>query len=208
MWQELVIIKDKKLLILLHGYGANGMDLMPIGDYIKKAVTKFELDYSAPDAFEICDANPYGFQWFKLSPDRDYSYNAEVEKVSAKVLTDIIIQETQNHHIKISDVILCGFSQGGMVALSTSLTTKDKPLATICLSGLLVDNINPIGEMQPNILVLHGEEDDILPIDFYNKTKQQLDDHGIEYQAKSYPNLGHSISQDELDDLIIFLENL
>ena len=208
MWQELIIIKDKKLLILLHGYGANGMDLMPIGDYIKKAVTKFELDYSAPDAFEICDANPYGFQWFKLSPDRDYSYNAEVEKVSAKVLTDIIIQETQNHHIKISDVILCGFSQGGMVALSTSLTTKDKPLATICLSGLLVDNINPIGEMQPNILVLHGEEDDILPIDFYNKTKQQLDDHGIEYQAKSYPNLGHSISQDELDDLIIFLENL
>ena len=43
------------------------MDLMPIGDYIKKTVTKFELDYSAPDAFEICDANPYGFQWFKLS---------------------------------------------------------------------------------------------------------------------------------------------
>ena len=201
-------MKHKKLLILLHGYGANGMDLMPIGDYIKKTVTKFELDYSAPDAFEICDANPYGFQWFKLSPDRDYSYNTEVEKVSAKVLSDIIMQETQNHHIKISDVILCGFSQGGMVALSTSLTTKDKPLATICLSGLLVDNINPIGEMQPNILVLHGEEDDILPIDFYNKTKQQLDDHGIEYQAKSYPNLGHSISQDELDDLIIFLENL
>ena len=201
-------MKHKKLLILLHGYGANGMDLMPIGDYIKKTVTKFELDYSAPDAFELCDANPYGFQWFKLSPDRDYSYNAEVEKVSAKVLSDIIMQETQNHHIKISDVILCGFSQGGMVALSTSLTTKDKPLATICLSGLLVDNINPIGEMQPNILVLHGEEDDILPIDFYNKTKQQLDDHGIEYQAKSYPNLGHSISQDELDDLIIFLENL
>lgn len=201
-------MKHKKLLILLHGYGANGMDLMPIGDYIKKTVTKFELDYSAPDAFEICDANPYGFQWFKLSPDRDYSYNAEVEKVSAKVLSDIIMQETQNHHIKISDVILCGFSQGGMVALSTSLTAKDKPLATICLSGLLVDNISPIGKMQPNILVMHGEEDDVLPIDFYNKTKQQLDDHGIEYQAKSYPNLGHSISQDELDDLIIFLENL
>lgn len=201
-------MKDKKLLILFHGYGANGMDLMPIGDYIKKAVTKFELDYFAPDAFEICDSNPYGFQWFKLSPDRDYSYNAEVEKVSAKVLSDIIIQETQNRHIKISDVILCGFSQGGMVALLTSLTTKDKPLAAICLSGLLVDDINPIGEMQPNILVMHGEEDDVLPIDFYNKTKQQLDHHGIEYQAKSYPNLGHSISQDELDDLIIFLESL
>ena len=201
-------MKHKKLLILLHGYGANGLDLMPIGDYIKKTVTKFELDYSAPDAFEICDANPSGFQWFKLSPDRDYSYNTEVKKVSAKVLSDIIMQETQNHHIKISDVILCGFSQGGMVALSTSLTAKDKPLATICLSGLLVDNISPIGKMQPNILVMHGEEDDVLPIDFYNKTKQKLDDHGIEYQAKSYPNLGHSISQDELDDLIIFLENL
>ena len=201
-------MKDKKLLILLHGYGANGMDLMPIGDYIKKAVTKFELDYFAPDAFEICDSNPYGFQWFKLSPDRDYSYNAEVGTVSARVLSDIIIQETQNRHIKISDVILCGFSQGGMVALSTSLTIKDKPLATICLSGLLVDNINPIGEMQSNILVMHGEEDDVLPIDFYNKTKRQLDDHGINYKAKSYPNLGHSISQDELDDLIIFLENL
>ena len=55
---------------------------------------------------------------------------------------------------------------------------------------------------------MHGEEDDVLPIDFYYKTQQQLDHHGIEYQAKSYPNLGHSISQDELDDLIMFLENL
>ena len=62
-------MKHKKLLILLHGYGANGMDLMPIGDYIKKTVTKFELDYSAPDAFEICDANPYGFQWLNY-PDQ------------------------------------------------------------------------------------------------------------------------------------------
>ena len=45
-------------------------------------------------------------------------------------------------------------------------------------------------------------------IPFFYLLKKQLDDHGIEYQAKSYPNLGHSISQDELDDLIIFLENL
>ncbi len=208
-WQGIrIIMKEKKLLILLHGYGANGMDLMPIGDYVKNAIKKFELDYFAPDAFEVCDSNPYGFQWFKLSPDREYSYNGEVEKVSTKVLSDIIIQETQNRQIRISDVILCGFSQGGMVALSTSLTIKEKPLATICLSGLLVDNIHPIGETQPNILVMHGEEDDVLSIDFYHKTKQQLDDYGIEYQAKSYPNLGHSISQEELDDLIIFLDNL
>ena len=201
-------MKNKKLLILLHGYGANGMDLKPIGDYVRNAITKFELDYFAPDAFEICDSNPHGFQWFKLSPDRNYSYNAEVEKVSVKVLSDIIVHETQNRNIKISDVILCGFSQGGMVALSTSLTIKDKPLATICLSGLLVDNVYPIGEVQPNILLMHGEEDDVLPIDFYSKTKQKLDECGIEYQAKSYPNLGHSISQEELDDLILFLEKL
>ena len=59
-------MSDKKLLILLHGYGANGMDLMPIGDYMKNAVTRFDLDYFAPDAFEVCDSNPSGFQWFQL----------------------------------------------------------------------------------------------------------------------------------------------
>ena len=201
-------MSEKKLLILLHGYGANGMDLMPIGDYIKNAVTRFDLDYFAPDAFEVCDSNPNGFQWFQLSPDRNYSYNNVVHNVSAKVMSDIIVPEAKKRQIKISDLILCGFSQGGMIALSTMLTTKDKPLATICLSGLLMNNINPKGQTQSNILIMHGEEDNVLPIDFYYKTIQQLDDRGIKYQAKSYPNLGHSISQEELNDLVIFLENL
>ena len=201
-------MSEKKLLILLHGYGANGMDLMPIGDYIKNAVTRFDLDYFAPDAFEVCDSNPNGFQWFQLSPDRNYSYNNEVHNVSAKVMSDIVVPEAKKRQIKISDLILCGFSQGGMIALSTMLTTKDKPLATICLSGLLMNNINPKGQTQSNILIMHGEEDNVLPIDFYYKTIQQLDDRGIKYQAKSYPNLGHSISQEELNDLVIFLENL
>lgn len=200
-------MSDKKLLILLHGYGANGMDLMPIGDYMKNAVTRFDLDYFAPDAFEVCDSNPNGFQWFQLSPDRNYSYNNEVHNVSAKVMSDIVVPEAKKRQIKISDVILCGFSQGGMIALSTMLTTKDKPFATICLSGLLVNDINPKGQTQSNILIMHGEEDNVLPINFYYKTKQQLDDQGIKYQAKSYPNLGHSISQEELNDLVIFLEN-
>ena len=123
-------------------------------------------------------------------------------------MSDIVVPEAKKRQIKISDVILCGFSQGGMIALSTMLTTKDKPLATICLSGLLVNDINPKGQTQSNILIMHGEEDNVLPIDFYYKTKQQLDDQGITYQAKSYPNLGHSISQEELNDLVIFLENL
>ena len=57
-------MSDKKLLILLHGYGANGMDLMPIGDYVKNTITNFELECLAPDAFDVCDSNPYGFQWF------------------------------------------------------------------------------------------------------------------------------------------------
>ena len=201
-------MSDKKLLILLHGYGASGMDLMPIGDYLKNAVTRFDLDYFAPDAFEVCDSNPNGFQWFQLSPDRNYSYNNEVHNVSAKVISDIVLPEAKKRQIKISDLILCGFSQGGMVALSTMLTTKDKPLATICLSGLLMNDINPKGQTQSNILIMHGEEDNVLPIDFYYKTIQQLDDRGIKYQAKSYPNLGHSISQEELNDLVIFLENL
>ncbi len=201
-------MSDKKLLILLHGYGANGMDLMPIGDYVKNTITNFELECLAPDAFDVCDSNPYGFQWFKLSPDRNYSYNSEVNEVSKKVMSDIILRETEKRQMKISDVILCGFSQGGMIALSTTLTTKDKPLATICLSGLLVKDINHVGKTQPNILIMHGGEDDILPIDFYYTTKQQLDKLGIEYQAKSYPNLGHSISQEELNDLILFLENI
>ena len=201
-------MSEKKLLILLHGYGANGMDLMPIGDYIKNAVTRFDLDYFAPDAFEVCDSNPNGFQWFQLSPDRNYSYNNEVHNVSAKVMSDIVVPEAKKRQIKISDLILCGFSQGGMIALSTMLTTKDKPLATICLSGLLMNDINPKGQTQSNILIMHGEEDNVLPINLYYKTKQQLDDQGIKYQAKSYPNLGHSISQEELNDLVIFLENL
>ncbi len=199
---------DKKLLILLHGYGANGMDLMPIGTYLENALLSLDLDYLAPDAFQQCDANPYGYQWFKLSPDKNYSYNDELSEVSKRLFLEIIQPEIDKRGMGMADVILCGFSQGGMLALSTTLTAKEKPLATICLSGLLVNEIKPIGDDQNNLLIMHGDRDDVLPIDFYYKTIKLLDGFGIEYEAKTYSNLGHTISQDELNDMRIFLENL
>ena len=81
-------MSEKKLLILLHGYGANGMDLMPIGDYIKNAVTRFDLDYFAPDAFE------YGHQTRKQHRQSSPCFSQALE-------VRHFLQSTPAHHGKI-----------------------------------------------------------------------------------------------------------
>jgi predicted esterase len=77
--------------------------------------------------------------------------------------------------LDISDVILCGFSQGGMISMAVGLRSIEKPLAVISLSGLLMNEIIPVGKQQPNILMMHGRLDEVVPIDFYENSKNQLD---------------------------------
>jgi phospholipase/carboxylesterase len=198
--------QKKKLLILFHGYGSDGKDLEPIGTFIKENIPN--IDFISPNGFEICNANSLGFQWFHLSEDRQYIFSEDVKSASIRAFQEFVIHQVKSRDIEVNDVILCGFSQGGMLALSIGLSMPDKPFLVICLSGLLLDNINISGKDQPNILILHGEDDNVLPIDYFNQTLNKLRKLDINFNYKSFKNLSHSISFKELEYLVEYLKVL
>lgn len=201
-----MVLPKKKLLILLHGYGSDGKDLEPIGSHIKKNIPN--LDFISPNGLETCTVNPSGYQWFHLSQERNYEFNKDVKNAVEMVYKGFITDQIELRGIGIEDVILCGFSQGGMLALAIGLSLPEKPLLVVSLSGLLLDKINIVGKDQPNLLLLHGEDDSVLPIDNYYKTINNLRQNDIKYSSKSFNNLAHSISLEELDYLIDYLKDL
>jgi phospholipase/carboxylesterase len=197
--------QNRKLLILLHGYGSDGKDLEPIGSYIKKNIPS--LDFISPNGLEICAVNPSGYQWFHLSQERNYEFSEDVQNSVETLYHGFITEQIELRGIKIEDVILCGFSQGGMLALAIGLSLPAKPLMVVSLSGLLLDKIDIVGKNQPNLLLLHGEDDSVLPIDNYYKTIDSLRQNDIKHTSKSFNNLAHSISIEELDYLIDYLRD-
>lgn len=201
-----MVSQKRKLLILLHGYGSDGKDLEPIGSYIKKNIPN--LDFICPNGLEICAVNPSGYQWFHLSQERNYVFSKDVQNAVDKLYHGFIIEQIELRGIKIEDVILCGFSQGGMLALAIGLSLPNKPLLVVSLSGLLLDKIDIVGKNQPNLLLLHGEDDSVLPIGNYYKAINNLRQNDIKHTSKSFNNLAHSISIEELDYLIDYLADL
>ena len=95
-----------------------------------------------------------------------------------------------------------------MLALAIGLSLPNKPLLVVSLSGLLLDKIDIVGKNQPNLLLLHGEDDTVLPIGNYYKAINNLRQNDIKHTSKSFNNLAHSISIEELDYLIDYLADL
>lgn len=201
-----MVLQKKKLLILLHGYGSDGKDLEPIGSHIKKNIPN--LDFISPNGLKRCAVNPSGYQWFHLSQERNYEFSKDVENAVKILYHGFIAEQIELRGIEMKDIILCGFSQGGMLALAIGLSLPDKPLLVVSLSGLLLNKTDIVGKDQPNLLLLHGEDDSVLPIDNYYKTINNLKQNDIKYTSKSFGNLAHSISLEELDYLIDYLKDL
>lgn len=195
-----------KLLFLFHGYGSDGKDMEPIASYISSKL--LDIKSITPNGYDICDINPHGFQWFALSDTHRYEYTDILEDLCLKVEKDLINKELNRYSLTMEDVILAGFSQGAMLALALALKMKDKPLAVISFSGLLMNGIVPQGKTKSEILLLHGCDDEIIPIKYYENTINKLNDKNIKFSARKYQGLGHSINIQELECAIDFLRRV
>src|SRR5262245_59495087 len=155
----------KRLVIFLHGYGADGNDLIEIG----KAWQAWLPDtaFVSPHAPEPCGQAPMGRQWFSLTfrnPDERW---IGVNK-AAPVLNRFIDAELERHKLTPSALALVGFSQGTMMALHVGLRRAAAPAAIVGYSGLFVlpENAEPekfAGEItaKPPVLLIHGDQDDL-----------------------------------------------
>jgi phospholipase/carboxylesterase len=192
----------RKLVVLLHGLGADGFDLIDLAPGWGKAVP--DALFVAPHAPEPCDMAPYGRQWFSVQ-DRTPARMLAGVRLAAERLGTFLDDETARLGLAPGDVALMGFSQGAMTALFTGLRHDPPPAAILAYSGRLLGAEALAADLRahPPVLLVHGEADEIVPVSGSREAEAALRAASVPVESAYRPGLGHG-----LDDAGIALGGL
>ncbi len=181
----------KHLVVFLHGYGADGNDLIEIGRQWQHWLP--DAAFVAPHAPEPCGMSPMGRQWFGLT-FRDPDERRRGAIAARPGLDAFLDGELERHGLDDSKLALVGFSQGTMMALHVGLRRKRAPAALLGYSGSLVAP-ELLGEAtgKPPILLVHGDQDDVIPLDALFAAADDLAKAEIPCQWHLSFGIGHGI---------------
>lgn len=199
----------KSIVIFMHGYGADGADLLSIGHELSNHLP--DTLFIAPDAPTKCQMSPFGFQWFPI-PDMDGIPEAmameELNKIC--VFTNAWIDDLlKKEGLTSGQVFLFGFSQGTMLSLYMGPQRKVALGGIIGFSGRLVnkmifkDKINS----RPPILLVHGDEDPVVKFDCLAEAVQNLVSWNFSVKKHVSVGVGHGIAPDGLKRALRFLQD-
>jgi phospholipase/carboxylesterase len=184
--------KPKNAVILCHGYGGDGNDISILANYWKAHLP--DTIFICPDAPEKCEASPTGFQWFDLMDQTPEQVLAK-SLVAENKLNKLIDEVKEKNNLKASEITIGGFSQGCMLTLQTGIKRKDKINSIIGYSGRIIDtdhlsnNINS----RPNIILMHGDIDQIVTIDSFLEAKEFFGKNSYDIETKIFKNCEHRI---------------
>jgi phospholipase/carboxylesterase len=190
--------KAKRLVVFLHGYGADGNDLIDIGQAWQSILP--DTAFVSPHAPEPCGQAPVGRQWFELTfrnPDERWT---GVNK-AAPLLNAFLDDELARHQLPPSALALVGFSQGTMMSLHVALRRPAPPFAAIVgYSGMLVlpkdgppDTVKADIRSRPPVLLVHGDQDDLIPAQALFHASGALAELEIPVEWHLSHGIGHGI---------------
>jgi phospholipase/carboxylesterase len=179
------------LVVLLHGYGANGDDLIALGEGWRRWLP--DAAFVAPNAPEAIPGMMGGLQWFPLTM-RDPGERWRGVVAARPALDRFLDAELARYRLPPSRLALVGFSQGTMVALHVGLRRPAAPAGIVAYSGLLAGPEH-LGEItaRPPVLVIHGEEDHLIPAEALHMAREPLAQAGVAVEWHVRPGLGHGI---------------
>lgn len=182
----------RQLVVLLHGVGADGADLIALAPEWAEALP--EAAFVAPDAPFPCDMTPFGRQWFSLS-DRDPARLAVGVRAVAPAVAAFLREELDRQGLPPSALALMGFSQGAMTALEVGLRGPVPPAAILAYSGALLAPETLAAEIRarPPVLLVHGEADEVVPAWASRFAESALRAAGVPVETLFRPGLGHGI---------------
>jgi phospholipase/carboxylesterase len=188
----------RQLVVFLHGYGADGNDLIGLGREWARLLP--HAAFVSPHAPEPCGMAPMGRQWFDLSlgdPGRIASGVAR----ALPVVDAFLDAELKRHNLPPRALGLVGFSQGTMMALGAGLKRKPAPAAIVGYSGALatVETLPKDPQSAPAILLVHGDMDQMIPIDAMFMAREQLARAGLAVEWHVAEGIGHGIDPQGLD---------
>ena len=192
----------RQLVVFLHGYGADGNDLINIGQAWQQYLP--QAAFASPHAPEPCGQAPEGRQWFPLT-FRDPNERWVGVNKAAPGLQRFLDAELERHKLPPSALALVGFSQGTMMALHVGLRRATAPAAIVGYSGLLV--VPPDGNLEafaaeiksrPPVLLVHGDQDPLIPAQALFQATQGLAALGVTAEWHLSAGVGHGIDAEGL----------
>ena len=202
--------ETRSVVVFLHGYGANGADLLgladPLGEHLPDTL------FVAPDAPEACAGAPFGFQWFPIpwidgSSEEEAARGMQAAAADLNAFLDGILVDED---LLPEQMVLLGFSQGSMMSLHVAPRREDPIAGVIAFSGrLLQPELLPddtISRMP--ILLVHGDADDVVPVQSLPQAAQALQDAGFtEVFAHIMKGTAHGIAPDGLSVALAFMRD-
>jgi phospholipase/carboxylesterase len=186
----------RQLVVFLHGYGADGNDLIGLGREWVAALP--HAAFVSPNAPEPCGMAPMGRQWFDLSLG-DMALVAEGVKRAAPALQAFLDAELVRYELPPEALALVGFSQGTMMALAAGLARQPPPAAIVGYSGALATvEALPAPGAGPDILLVHGDMDEVIPVDAMLMARQALAQAGLPVEWHVAEGIGHGIDGEGL----------
>ena len=196
----------KSLVILLHGYGADGNDLFglsgPLSDHMPDTV------FRSPNAPERSAVNPAGYQWFPIpwldgstEEQRDQGFHRSVDLLDT-YLTEAMAEEG----VTPAQTIVVGFSQGTMMSLHVTPRRDQAVAGVVGFSGrLLGDNLASEAKVRPPVLLVHGDMDEMIPVADMSAAETGLREAGFDVTSHISRGIGHGIAPDGLTLALQFM---
>lgn len=186
----------EQLFFLFHGWGADGANLLDMALALSHDFPQAE--FHLPNAPYPCEANTSGFQWFSLSDESIKALLKEAE-TSSNLIEAYIREKTQQAQLDYTKVVLLGFSQGAMLAKHLALTRPHLCQVVASYSGKLIDIPNNMTAERVPIILIHGDEDTVIPIEAMIESYKRLRDLKFTVDAYRMADLGHAINQAGLE---------
>lgn len=194
--------KAKNLVVLVHGYGADGNDLIDIGRAWQQLLP--DTAFVSPHAPEPCGQAPVGRQWFALT-FRDPNERWTGVNKAAPVLDAFLDEELARHGLPPSALALIGFSQGTMMSLHVGLRRAAPLAAIVGYSGMLAlperttpEQLAAEIKSRPPVLLVHGSEDDLIPVQALFHASQTLAALDVPTEWHISHGIGHGIDGEGL----------
>ncbi|MEZ5647763.1 MAG: dienelactone hydrolase family protein [Alphaproteobacteria bacterium] len=203
--------KPAQLVVLLHGLGANGADLLSLAPYWAPQLP--DAVFVAPDAPFPCDMAPVGYQWFSLQ-NRSLEAMEKGARAVAPILNRFLDEQLTTYQLPAHKLALVGFSQGTMMSLYVAPRRRPVPAAVVGYSGALIaPAILETETTTPQegsyrgfpILLVHGDADPVVPFMALDHAAKGLRGAGYRVTTLARPGLGHSIDAEGLAAGAVFL---
>ena len=187
----------RQIVLLLHGYGSNGADMISLAPHWQDALP--DALFLAPHAPQRCGMMATGYQWWGLASFAPQALAAGAAS-AAPAINAFIDRKLAQYGLTEADLALVGFSQGTMMALHVGLRRPRPVAAIVGYSGMLTSaaGSKDTEVAKSPVLLVHGTADPVVPVAALHDAERRLEQLGVAVTTHVSHGLGHSVDPEGL----------